>query len=137
MYIFEVYGRALPQGKAIGNGRIFTPTKLKKYIEMLQWQIRPYAPAELLTGPVIVDITCYFAVPKSTPAKKRTQMLNGIIHHITYPDEDNCSYTIRNAMKKIVYEDDRQIVENRGRKLWGEKDKIVIKVIPVNEAACA
>ena len=133
MLIFEVHGRAVPQGKGVGNGRIFTPKKIKEYIEMLQWQIKPFAPSEPLTCPVLVDITCYFAVPKSTPTKKRNLMLNGVIHHIVYPDEDNCSYIIRNAMKKIVYEDDRQITDNIGRKRWGERDKIVIKVIPIEE----
>jgi Holliday junction resolvase RusA-like endonuclease len=133
MYLFEVYGRPLPQGKSIGNGRIFTPQKIKNYVEMIQWQIRPFAPEQPLTGPLMVEITSYFSIPKSTPTKKRNLMLNGIIHHTTYPDEDNCSYVIRNALKKIVYEDDRQITDNIGRKRWGEKDKIVIKVVPIDE----
>lgn len=133
MYLFEVYGRVVPQGKSIGNGRIFTPKKIKDYVEMIQWQIKPFAPSEPLTCPILVEITCYFSVPKSTPAKKRQQMLNGVIHHTSYPDEDNCSYLIRNALKKIVYEDDRQITDNIGHKRWGEKDKIVIKVVPLSE----
>lgn len=135
MFIFEIFGTALPQKHAIAKGRIYTPKAMKEYIEKIQWQIRPYAPVEPLKGPVQVDITCYFEVPKSVSSTRRKQMLNQVIHHTTYPDIDNCTYVIKNAMKKIVYEDDRQIIDDNSHKRYGEIAKTVIKVIPIEEIA--
>lgn len=135
MFIFEVYGKPLPQKHGIGHGHYFTPKKIKDYIEQIQWQIKPFAPIEPIKGPVSVDITCYFEVPKSASSTRRRQMLNQVIHHTTYPDIDNCTYLIKNAMKKIVYEDDRQIIDDISHKRYGEKAKTVIRVIPIEEIA--
>lgn len=135
MYIFEIHTPPIPQKHGVGKGRYYTPPAIKDYIEKVQWQLKPFAPSEPLKGPVMVDITCYFPVPKSTSGTRRRQMLNQVIHHTTYPDIDNCSYLLKNAMKKIVYDDDRQIIDDCAHKRYGEVAKTVIKVIPIEEIA--
>src|SRR5208283_4154038 len=105
MYIFEILGAPIPQKQTrfTRNGHTYDPSKKKK--TMIQWQIQPYAPKTPLTGPVKVDLTFYFPVPKHTSGIKRRQMLNHVICHTKKPDADNCAYLITNAMKKIFYND--------------------------------
>lgn len=134
MFIFELLGPPIPQKQTrFGNGKAYDPSKDdKKYIE---WQIKPFAPKTPLKGPVKVDFTLYFPVPKGTSGIKKKQMLNHVIHHTKKPDADNCAYIITNAMKGIVYDDDSQIIDLCIHKRYGEEVKTVIKVIPIEELA--
>lgn len=130
LFIFEIHGDPIPQKQTLfGQGRAYDPSK--KHREGIQWQVRSYAPAFPLKCAVQVDITFYFSVPKSTSGIRRRQMLNGIIHHIKKPDADNCAYLITNALKKIFYEDDSQIIDQSIHKRYGEIPKTVVKIIPI------
>lgn len=99
----------------------------------IEWQIKPYAPKEPLDGPINVDVTFYFEVPKSTSGVRRRQMLNQVIHHTKKPDADNCAYLITNAMKKIFYNDDSQIIDLHIHKRYGHQAKTVVKVVPIQQ----
>lgn len=138
MYIFELHGPPIPQQQTrffkAGSGiRTYDPSSKSK--TMLQWQMKPYAPRDPLPGALKVDLTFYFPVPKSTSGIKRRQMLNHVICHTKKPDLDNCAYLITNAMKKIFYNDDNQIVDLYIHKRYGEEPKTVVKVIPIEEIA--
>ena len=135
MLLYEINLDPIPQAHCVGKGHIYTPDHIKKYVEMIKWQLKPYAPSIPLTGRIEVDVTCYFKIPKSTSGIRKRQMLNDVIGHTNIPDEDNCSYVIKNAMKKLIYEDDRQITDFHGHKRWGESGKIIIKIIPIEEIA--
>lgn len=105
----------------------------KKVLQGIQWQMRPYKPAKPLEGPVFVDYTFYFPIPKSVTSKvKRRQMENNIIMHVQRPDGSNCEYLIENAMKGIIYKDDAQVTDSAKRKRWAEKGKIIIKILDLN-----
>lgn len=134
MFQFEIYGAPIPQAQTQFNrksGHCYDPTAKKK--SLMQWQMTSYAPTKPLTCPVKVDLTFYFPVPKSTSGAKKRQMLNQVICHIKKPDADNCAYLVTNAMKKIFYEDDSQIVDLSVHKRYGEEPKTVVKIIPIDQ----
>lgn len=110
------------------KGWAYTPKEAINYIERLQWQIRPYAPSAVYMGPVEVDLTFFLPIPKATSKVSRRMMNNGTIFHIIRPDLDNLAYTVTNAMKGIIYDDDSQIVSCRYRKFYGDQPRIVIKI---------
>lgn len=71
-------------------------------------------------GAVIVNIVANFVVPKSTSNKKREEMLNGTIRPTKKPDHDNILKSICDALNKIAYNDDSQIVSSQVTKIYGE-----------------
>jgi Holliday junction resolvase RusA-like endonuclease len=108
---------------------LYNPSK--KHISRLQWHISPTAPKEPLKGPVELTLWFFLPIPPRTASKTRQAMLNRIILPCITPDEDNCSYLITNALKKLVYEDDKQICVKHVYKYYGEEGKTVIKVRPI------
>jgi Holliday junction resolvase RusA-like endonuclease len=94
--------------------------------------IRPYAPKEIITGPVAVSYSFYLPIPKSTSRVKTGQMDRNMIKHISKPDLDNLAYLVTNAMKGIIYRDDSQIVEKCERKQYGIDPRIVVEIRDLN-----
>lgn len=131
MFRFEIYGPPVPQKQtrfscAGGKPRTWDPSKEDK--EKIQWQVKPYAPPVPLEGAIELTIVFYLPIPKSTSGVKRKQMLNHVILPTVKPDEDNLAYIVTNALKKLVYHDDSQIVSKHVYKLYGTEPKTVIKV---------
>lgn len=105
----------------------------QKYIDYCKWQIKAFAPAVPLEGPI--DLTMYFflTIPKSTSGVQKRQMINGKIMHMKKPDLDNLAYAITNAMKGIIYGDDSQVVKMCMQKMYAENPRIVVKVRNLND----
>jgi len=137
MYLFEIHGVPIPQKQtrftcAGGYPRAYDPSK--KDLQQIQWQIKPFAPPEPLKGPVELSLTFFLTIPKATSSKLRRQMVNRVVLPNVKPDEDNLAYLITNALKKIVYEDDKQICVKHVYKFYGEQPKTIIKVRPILQA---
>ena len=128
MILFEIIGDPKPQQQTrfVRRGP-YDPSK--KHKESLRWQMRPYAPEELLEGSISVDITYYMPIPKSASATERRLMINGSIRPSKRPDSDNLSYIVTNAMQDIMYADDAQIVDLSSHKYYGEVPKTVVRII--------
>lgn len=141
MFIFEVLGDPKPQEQMETACNCRAGQKCKKWLynpskkakEQIQWQIKSLAPAEPLKGPVELSIWFFLAVPKSTPSKTRLAMINRVILPCITPDEDNLSYLVTNALKEIVYEDDKQVCAKHVYKYYGPEPKTIIKVKPILE----
>jgi Holliday junction resolvase RusA-like endonuclease len=138
MFIFEIQGTPIPQKQTKFFRRanfVGTYDPCSKQKEQIQWQSKPFAPTQPLCCPVKLDLTFYFPVPKSTSSVRRRQMLNHVIHHIVRPDADNCAYLITNALKKIFYQDDSQIIDLHIHKRYGEFPKTVVVITPIEGIA--
>jgi len=134
MFIFEVIGIPIPQQQVRFNkrsGHIYNPST--NDIHQLQWQIRPYAPQEPLLGPVEMHLTFYLPIPKSSTAKAKIQMLNGVILPTKKPDFDNLAYLVTNALKGIAYGDDAQVTDCIIRKRYSDRPRTIIKIIPIDD----
>jgi len=135
MYLFELHGNPIPQKQTQFTRTCIAYDPSKKNRELMQWQMKPYAPEQPISGPVMVDLTFYFEPPKSTSGIRRRQMLNHVLHHTKKPDADNCAYIVTNAMKNIFYTDDSQIIDLNIHKRYGDLAKTVVKVIPIEQIA--
>lgn len=134
MYIFEINMPPKPQKQTeafFSKGKLGfrDPSKMTK--KMIQWQVSPHAPKQLLRGPVEMHLTFYMPIPKHTSATKRQAMLNNVIKHGIRPDLSNMQYLIENALSGVVYVDDSQICRCMHEKRYGEHPKTVIKVFEV------
>lgn len=100
----------------------------------MQWQIKPFAPAFPLSGPVELTIAFFFPIPKSASKALRAQMLNRVILPDKKPDADNLAYLVTNALKEIVYDDDKRVVAQHIYKFYGPEAKVIIRVRPILQA---
>jgi Holliday junction resolvase RusA-like endonuclease len=134
MFLFTVEGEPVPQKHTQfvrRTGACYNPSK--KDAERIQWQIRPYAPTELLACAIELHLTFYMPIPKAASGIKRRQMLNGVILPKTRPDVDNLAYLVTNALKGVVYIDDSYITDIHMSKRYSDHPRTVIKVIPIDE----
>lgn len=134
MFEFTIHGDPIAQKQTrfscINNRpRAYNPSS--KDQERIQWQVRPFAPKEPLTGAIKLIIAFYLPIPKSTSKVKRIAMKNRVMLPCVKPDIDNLAYLITNALKKIVYEDDNQICYMELKKWYDEDPRTVIQVIPL------
>jgi Holliday junction resolvase RusA-like endonuclease len=137
MFQFEIHGPPIPQKQTrftcpCGKGHCYDPSYKDK--QQIQWQIRPFAPHTPLTCPVEVTIAFFIAIPKGTSKAVRTQMINRVILPDKKPDEDNLAYLITNAMKQIVYDDDKRVCAKHVYKFYAEEPKTVIRVRAILQA---
>jgi Holliday junction resolvase RusA-like endonuclease len=131
MIQFEIHGDPIPQKQTrFARGRAYNPSA--KEAQSILWQIKPYAPSSPLTCSVRVDLHFFFEPIKSVSRTLRTQMLNGVVHHIKKPDVDNLAYLITNIMKGVFYADDAQIVDLRMTKRYHESAHTLVRIIPID-----
>ena len=116
-FSFTVPGE--PQGKARArtvrnNGitRTFTPETTQNYEALVKLTCQQAKPETwgVPEGEIGLNITAYFAPPKSVNAKKRAAMLNGSARPTKKPDWDNMGKVIGDALNGIAYHDDSQVV---------------------------
>lgn len=103
-----------------------------KLKEGYKWQIRSQYNNEPIGGPVLIVITFFMPIPKSTSGIKKRQMLNGRIHHIKKPDIDNLQKFIFDCLNELVLRDDAQIVEVKAKKIYSTKPETKICIIPLD-----
>lgn len=107
--------------------------KRHKEKQFYQWQIRTqYNRMEPIQGPVRLVVTFHMPIPKGTSGIRRTQMLNGLIHHISRPDCSNLVKFTEDTLKEIVIADDSQVVQIEARKIYSEQPRTVIMVEEIN-----
>lgn len=76
-------------------------------------QCRQYAPDSPLTGPLSLNVAFLFSRPKShyrTGRHAGELKDNRPIWHTSKPDADNCLKLVKDAMNRVFYKDDAQIV---------------------------
>lgn len=138
MYRFTLSGNPIPQKRTRftckgGTPHAYDPNK--KELEMIRWQVRPFAPKEPIAGPVSLSMIFYMPIPKSVSKAARDQMRRRIMLPVTKPDVDNMAYLLTNALKGIVYVDDSQVVEQHIYKVYDDlpRTEIVVKAIQTAE----
>lgn len=75
-----------------------------------------------------MEIDAYFEIPKSTSKKKKDLMLKNILRPTKKPDMDNIIKIIADALNKIAYYDDKQIIECSIRKYYSDKPRVKIDI---------
>lgn len=84
-----------------------------------------YVPLE---NRVSVKIIAQFKIPKNASKKNSEGMLNGKISPAKKPDIDNIVKIILDALNKMAFKDDNQITKLEVEKIYGEEEKILVKV---------
>lgn len=110
------------------TGRFYTPDKTRAHEGGIAWAakvaMRGRPP---IKGPVAVTVLAIIPVPVSWSKKRQAGALLGAIHPTGKPDLDNIAKGL-DALNKIVWRDDSQIVEGRIFKRYGDKPGTTIEV---------
>ena len=132
LYEFEVPGKITGKGRPRVNTATaiaYTPTKTKEYEELVkQYFIIKNRCAKPLEGRLAVTIKAYFGIPKNTSKKQREEMLNNNISPVKKPDIDNIAKIILDALNKLAFNDDNQIIKLSIEKVYSEEEKVYIKI---------
>lgn len=138
----EVYGQ--PQGKqrarvcVRGNyARAYTPEKTASYenlINLSYIQALGGAPSPFWDKPVKITIQAIYQIPKSFSKKRATAALDGHIRPQIKPDIDNVVKVVCDALNKIAYKDDTQVVEIAACKWYGTEPMLRIDIDEVQSS---
>lgn len=130
---FTVMGEPVAQGRPRFSSkarftRPYDPAKSRKYKDYVRRVAQEYAPQEPLTGQLQVEIYVYKPSLKSFSKKKAEQAEQKILRPITKPDVDNYAKGIKDALNKIIWKDDSQVVDLRVQKFYSKNPRVEIRV---------
>jgi len=98
--------------------------------------IQAKAPAELLTGPLRIDLFFYFSRPKAHYGTGRNSgklKSSAPSWKVSKPDRDNLDKFVLDAMTTVFFKDDSQICDGRIVKQYSERPRTVIFITKINE----
>ena len=119
------------EGTPVGKGRpkfarrgnfvtAYTPTKTRAYEDLIRDAAKQaMGTSEPLETPVAAYIYITVPIPQSYSKKRFKDCLEGLERPCKKPDCDNILKAYFDAMNKIVYDDDSQIVEIYSKKVYG------------------
>ena len=120
----RIDGKPQPKQRArVTKWGSYTPPQTVAYEKLvaLTWGNRP-----MLQGAVSMKVTCVFKIPKS-----RKDLWNGQ-NHTQRPDLDNVIKAVTDGLNGRAFDDDSQIVELIGTKVWGRDEYVEVELEEVN-----
>lgn len=126
------------EGKPVGKGRprfrrmgifvqTYTPEATKEYEKLVGMRFQNSGGA-ITDKPVRVEIVAFFAPPKSTRKRDKAEMLANRILPMKKPDADNIAKIVLDALNKIAYVDDSQVIELVVKKRYAAKAKVSVHI---------
>lgn len=128
---FIIYQEPIPKARPrVTRNGTYTPPRTKKAMNEVSKQVKehPECPETPLSAPVSVETTFHVSMPKSWSKKKREAMLGEPVAKKQF-DIDNLQKLIFDALNEILWEDDGQIWESYGKKVWSNEGKILLNVV--------
>ncbi len=123
-------GKQRPRVTRFGT---YTPKETVNYEKFVKQIFEDtYKNHELITGPVRMHIIAYFRIPKSTSKVKRSAMQSGDIRPTKKPDWDNIGKIITDALNKVAYEDDKQVVSCVVEKYYSKEPRLQVEIESIN-----
>lgn len=127
-----------PKGKARartvrgrgGNSFSYTPEQTVLYENLIKCCYRQEASGMIFNDgqPLKVTIIAYYPIVKSTSKKKKQQMLNDLMFPTKKPDIDNIAKSILDALNKLAYRDDTQVVTLHIEKHYADEPRVEVEI---------
>ena len=119
-----------PRPRATARGGFASVYMPKEYMDY-KGKVQLHLPKLKLEGAILINFEFYFEMPKSWSKKKKNLMFGR--WHTQKPDWDNLCKTYMDAMNKIIYTDDGQSSCGKVKKVWSDKNEVIIKIIKLEE----
>lgn len=118
--------------RVMRNGFTYTPKKTVDHERLIQQSFKLRCPRFNLTEKKLrVSFEFYFTPPKSTSKKKYNELINKTCDN--NKDLDNLIKTVLDALNKVAYKDDRQVVCLTAQKLWAENSFTKVEIEEIEE----
>lgn len=110
--------------------RMYTPATTTSYEDFIKLVYRQNYGAEMFPKGVPLDIRirAYCPIPKSDTLTVRAKKMTGAIRPTVKPDWDNIGKIVADALNKIAYYDDAQIVDSQTRKFYSDRPRVEILI---------
>lgn len=131
---FEVVGEVIGKGRPrfTKQGRTYTPKKTLDYeraIKIAYTNKYTYLSKKSLR----IKICAYLGVAGSHSKTKKAKMLENMLQCTKKPDIDNITKVVLDALNKVAYLDDTQVVELVTIKRWSNTSKLKIIIEEIGE----
>lgn len=121
-------GKGRPRFRRMGNFvQTYTPANTAEYEKLVRLRFQN-AGGMITDKPVRVEITAFFTPPKSTKKKDKIEMLANRILPVKKPDCDNIAKIVLDALNKIAYKDDSQVIELTVKKRYAEDARVFVHI---------
>jgi len=127
----EPVGKGRPKFSTQGGfARAITPEKTINYETLVKMEYQAQCDGYMFDSRAALGmvVTAYKPIPKSTSKKKRIMMLGDIIWPTKKPDWDNIGKIVCDALNKIAFCDDAQIVDGRVIKRYAEQPRVEVEI---------
>lgn len=121
----DIRGKGRPR---FGNGRTYTDAKTLNAEAWMRHCAIQAVGQPCLEGPLTLVMSITVAVPKSWPKKRQADALAGLVRPIGRPDCDNSVKLACDALNKVIWQDDAQLVDVRVVKRYGTEPGAVLEV---------
>ena len=122
----------IPKGQKrprFGRGHAYKAPESRAHEDSLGWVAKVAMDGRKpLKGALMVSVDAYFPVPVSWSKRNRAAALIGEIRPTGRPDADNLEKTVGDALNKIVWLDDAQIVDASTHKYYSDTPSLHIEV---------
>ena len=110
--------------------RMYTQATTTSYEDFIKLVYRQNYGAEMFPKGVPLDIRirAYCPIPKSDTLTVRAKKMTGAIRPTVKPDWDNIGKIVADALNKIAYYDDAQIVDSQTRKFYSDRPRVEILI---------
>ena len=130
MIKFLVKTRPKPQQRHRSNGRFqYDPSSKDKMLFLLQ--AKEYAPKLPTLRNIDMELTFCYKRPRSHYRSKNKKLIlkeDSPSYKGSKADIDNLAKFYIDAMNKVFYKDDCQIVSLNANKVWGSEDYVYVKI---------
>ena len=128
---FTVLGE--PVGKArqrVTRFGTYTPAATTMYENLIKTEYRRQCRDHRFDDkqPLRMEVRAEYLIPASASKAKRAAMAKGEIRPMKKPDWDNVGKVVSDALNKLAYRDDTQIVDCTVQKFYSDRPKITVKI---------
>lgn len=135
-----VVGKQRPKFSTVnGHAIAYTPGKTASYenlVRLAYMQAYPNRKPYDKGVQLYMTINAHFQIPKAASKKKAEAMRNKDIRPTTKPDADNIAKIVCDALNKVAFYDDSQIVVLKVRKVYADNPLVAVTIYDVNAGDC-
>lgn len=110
------------------SGIAYTPGKTQGYENLVKMCYMEQGNKVKLEGRVQLSMLAYFQIPKSKSKKMQKAMEEQEIRPTKRPDIDNILKGVLDALNKLAYDDDSQIVSVRVEKFYSHEPRVEVAI---------
>ncbi|PGV06835.1 hypothetical protein COD81_15380 [Bacillus cereus] len=129
----EPVAQGRPRASTVnGKVRMYDPKKSRDFKRYVSAIAAKFAPTSLLEGPLQLEVKVYKPSLKSFSKKKALAAEEGLLRPTTKPDVDNYVKGVKDALNKVIWHDDSQVVDLKVSKWYSEKPRVEVTVKELN-----